>query len=151
MRKKICMIIGWEKRGNCWTNIGSPDFVREQEFRGYLETRRHGLFNLSVLKKNSMWVLWDGSLESLRQGGALDTGFIMWECEDISGSFGSESILPEMWESEKGETGLSCKQSLLHEAVCLLCRTEVSGDDCKGCSEGAEAGLENCEGIGQGV
>src|SRR3989338_10041228 len=86
MSKKICMIIGWEKIGNCWTNIGSPDFVREQKFRGYLETRRHGLLDLSGLKKNSMREMWHDSSESLRREGSPNTGFILWECEDISGS-----------------------------------------------------------------
>ncbi len=41
-----------EKGDDGWTNIGSPDLFREQKFRGgYLETRRHGSFNLSGFKK----------------------------------------------------------------------------------------------------
>ena len=58
MSKKNCMIIEWKKRDDCWTNIGSPDLVREQKLRGYLETRRHVLLDLSGHKKNSMRVLW---------------------------------------------------------------------------------------------
>ena len=145
------MIFICEKRGDCWTNIGSPDFVRGQKFRGYLETRRHGLFSLSGLKKNSMREMWHGSSESLRQEGATDTGFIMWGCTDIFGSGGSAGIMSGVWKSEDGESGMAFGQSLLHEAVCLLCRTEVSWDDGKGCSKGTEAGLGNCEGVGQGV
>src|SRR3989338_1079489 len=151
MSKKICMIMGWEKRGNCWMNIGFQDFVQEQKLRGYLEIRRHVLFNLSGLKKNSMRVLWGGSSESLRQEGSPNTGFILLECTDISGSGDSTGIMSGVRESEDGETGLACQQSLLHEAICLLCRAEVSWDDCNGCSEGVEAGLGNCEDIGQRV
>ena len=40
-----------EKRENCWMNIGSPDFVREQRLRGYLEIQRQELLSLSGLKK----------------------------------------------------------------------------------------------------
>ena len=72
------MIMGWEKRGNCWTNIGFPDFVREQKFRGYLETLRQELFNLGGLKKNSMLEMWRGSSELLRQEGSPNTGFVLW-------------------------------------------------------------------------
>src|SRR3989338_4922228 len=151
MSEKICTIMGWEKRGNCWTNIGSPDFVREQKLRGYLETQRHGFINLSELKKNSMRVLWHSSSESLRQGSASDSGFIVWGHEDLSGSGSPKSHVLEVRESEDGETGMDSKQSLLHEAVYLLCGAEVSWYDGKGCSEGVEVGLEKCEGIGQGV
>ncbi len=45
------MINECKKRDDCWTNIGTPDFVQEQTFKGYLETRRHGLFILSGHKK----------------------------------------------------------------------------------------------------
>ena len=45
------MIIGWEKRGACRTNIESPDIVREPKFRGYLETRDRESFDLRDAKK----------------------------------------------------------------------------------------------------
>lgn len=64
------MIIEWKKRDDCWTNIGSLGLVREQKLRGYLETRRHVLLDLSGHKKNGMRVLWEDSLESLRQESA---------------------------------------------------------------------------------
>src|SRR3990167_848108 len=106
MSKKICMIMGWEKRGNCWMNIGFPDFVQEQKLRGYLEIRRHVLFNLSGLKKNSMRVLWGGSSESLRQEGSPNTGFILWECTDISGSGALTGIMSGGRERDGGAIGV---------------------------------------------
>ena len=56
------MIVEWKKRDDCWMNIDSPDLVREQKLRGYLETRRHGLLGLSGHKKNNLGVLWKNSL-----------------------------------------------------------------------------------------
>ena len=43
------MIIGWEKRGACRTNIESPDIVREPKFRGYLD-RSLSLNPLEILR-----------------------------------------------------------------------------------------------------
>ena len=96
-----------EKKNYCWTNIGSPDLVRERKLRGYLETRRHGLLDLSGHKKNDMRVLRDDSLESLRQEGASGTGFILWGGTDLSGSGGVSSIMLEVWESETGGIGMA--------------------------------------------
>lgn len=99
------------------------------------------LFNLSGHKKNGMRLLWKDTLESLRQEGASDTGFILWGCTDLPGSGGSANILSAVWEREAGKTGMAGEQSLLHETICLFCGTEVSNYDGQGCSEGVPAGL----------
>ena len=54
--EKICMITGWKKRDSYWMSIGSPDIVPELRFRGYLETRKHGLSGLRG-HKNGMRML----------------------------------------------------------------------------------------------
>ncbi len=46
---------------------------------------------------------------------------------------------------------MACEQPLLHEAVCLFCGTEVSGNDSKGCGEGVQAGLGYGEDIRQRI
>ena len=51
------MLCGWEKRDDYWTNISSPDFVRDLTYRGYLEIQEHGLSTLKGLKKNGMRLL----------------------------------------------------------------------------------------------
>ena len=105
--QKNCMISEWEKRDDCWTNIDSPGLVREQKLRGYLETRRPVLLDLSGYKKNGMRVLWKDSLESLRQEGTSGTGFILWRCTDLPGSGGAASIMSEVWKREAGKTGMA--------------------------------------------
>ena len=47
------MISGWEKREAYLTNTDSLDFVRGMTYMGYLETRRHGLSDLSGYKKTA--------------------------------------------------------------------------------------------------
>lgn len=145
------MITGWESRDDCWTNIGSPGIVREQMLEGYLETRGHGLSGLSGHKKNGLWLLWYGSSELLRQEGAADTGFVLRGCTDLPGGGGTAGLLPGVREGEAGEVVLACQESLLYEAVCLLCRVEVSGDDGTGCGKRVEVGLAYGEVFGQGV
>ena len=151
MGKKNSMITRWEKGDDCWTNIGSPDIVRGQILRGYLETRGHGLSGLSGHKKNGLWLLWYSSTELLRQKGAADTGSVLWGCADLFGGGSSTGIVSEVWESEAREAGLDCQESFLHEAFCHVCGEEVSGDDSPGCGEGAQVGLAYGEGVGQGV
>lgn len=90
-------------------------------------------------------------MELLRQEGAVDTRPVLWGCSDLLGGRGAAGPLPEMWESETGEVELGWEESLLHEAVWGVCRTEMPDDDGEGCGERAEVGLAYGEGIGQGV
>jgi len=145
------MIIGWEKGDDCWTSIGSPDIVREQMFEGNLETRGHGSSGLSGCKKNGLWQLWQETSEPLRQEGTADTGSVVRRCADLPGGGGSAGLLSGVRKGEAGEVGLACQQSLLYEAVYLLCGAEVSSDDGTGCCEGAALGLAYGKGFGEGV
>src|SRR3989338_9001904 len=151
MSKKICMIHECEKRDDCWTNISSPGFVQRQGYRGYLETRRQGLSVLRGLKKNSMRLMRNSSSESLRQEGALDTGFIMRGCENLSGGGSPKGIMSWVRESEDRKVGLARRQSLLHKEVCLLCRQEVPCNDHTGCVKGTQVRLAYSKGIGQRI
>jgi hypothetical protein len=42
-------------------------------------------------------------------------------------------------------------QSFLHKAVCLFCRTKMSDNDGKGCSEGVPPGLRYGEDVREGI
>src|SRR3989338_9705910 len=143
------MIHECKKRDDCWTNISSPDFIQRQGYRGYLETRWKGLLVLRGLKKNSMQCLQNSPSESLRQEGASDTGFILRGCENLSGSGSPKGLMPGVRESEDRGTGLDSEQSLLHKAVCLFCRQEMSCNDHTGCGKGAQVRLAYSKGIGQ--
>src|SRR4030065_472476 len=68
------MISGWGRRDDYWTNTNSPGFARDRQYRGCLETRRHGSSGWIVAKKNGMWLLRDRPSELLRQDSAAGTG-----------------------------------------------------------------------------
>ncbi len=145
------MIPGCEKREDCWMNIGTPDFVREQGYTGYLETRRHGSSDLSAGKKNDMRLLRDNTAKPLRQEGTAHTGSVLRGCADLSGGGGSACPVPEMREGETRETGLAGQQSLLYEEICLICGAEMSNGDRQGCREGTEAGLAYGQSVRQRI
>lgn len=145
------MITGWKRRDNYWMSIVSPAFDRKLEFGVYLEIPRHGSFGLKGLKKNNLRMVWDYTSQSLRQEDATHSGFIVWGCTYILGGRGTPGIVQGVWESEAGEAGLDCRQSLLHETVCVLCRTEVPNDDRTRCCKGTEVGLAYGESVGQGI
>ena len=149
--KKMCMITEWKKRDDCGTNISSLDFVREQTFKGYLETQGLESSGSKGFKKNTLWILWDGALELLRQEGAEGTRFIMRGYAGLSGGGISTRLLQELWYGETGTTFLDSQQSFLHKAFCLFCGKALPGVHPPRRSEGASSGLEDRQGAGQTV
>jgi len=132
------MIFGWAKRDDYWTNINSPDFGRCLKYRGYLETRKLVSSDLRGPKKNSMRLLRHHTSQLLRQGSASDTGFVLWGCQDLSGSGSPAGSVQAVWESETGKTALAGKQSILYESFFLLCGPEVPNHDHQGCGKRVE-------------
>src|SRR4030066_199182 len=151
MTEKNCMISGWARRDDYWTNTNSPGFARDRQYRGCLETRRHGSSGLNVAKKNGLWLLRDCASELLRQEGTPDTGPVLLGWPDIPGSGGSARPMQEVRDREAGETAMAGEQSLLHETVLLLRGQEVSCHDGQGRGKGTETGLARSQGIGKGV
>jgi len=107
LREKIRMISKWERRDNWWTNIGSLDFVLKPELRGNLEIQRHESYDLSGLKKNNLWMLWESTPKLLRQEDTTNPGFIMWGCKDLSGGGSPAGIVQEVREGEARGVGLA--------------------------------------------
>lgn len=145
------MITIWEKREDYWMNISSPDFVRDLTTGGYLETQWRVSYDLRGLKKNGMWLLRHRLSELLRQGNTADTGLILRGCKDISGGGSPAGTVQKVRESEAGEAAMAGKQSLLHEAVFLLCWEEVPSHDRQGCCERTEVELACGQGAGEGM
>ena len=145
------MITRWEKRGDYWTNISSPDFVRRPELRGYLEIPGHGLLPLGGVKKNDMRWLWYRAPKFLRQEGAAYPGFTVREDANLFGDGDPACSVPEIREGEAGGDRVVIGQSFIHEAICLLRRAEMSSDDHTGCGHGGEIRLAYGKGAGQAV
>ena len=65
------------------TNTDSLGFVQDLAYGEYLVTRRHGLSDLSEVKKNGIYLLWGVTSELLRQEGAANTRPVVWGCTHI--------------------------------------------------------------------
>src|SRR3972149_481080 len=139
---------GCAKRDDCWMNIGSPDFVREQRFEGCLVTAKHGSSDWSDAKKNGMRHLSLDRSRFLRSSDTTDSGSVVWRGQSIPGDRIAESFLPQVRCGEAGAPVMVGQQSVLHEAICVSCWETVSCVDDSGCGQGIEARLEDGQGFG---
>ena len=96
-----------EKRRRLLDEYRFPGFSPRAEIKGIFGDPKARVIRLKRTQKNDMRVLWEDSLESLRQEGASGTGFILWGGTDLSGSGGVSSIMLEVWESETGGIGMA--------------------------------------------
>lgn len=142
------MIRECKKQDGCWTNIGSPDFGQEQQLRGYLENRVHGLSNLTDSKKNGLWLLWGGLSQLLRPKGTDGQGFVVRRKTGLFGDGNSQGYVLEMREGETGEIAVAGGQYLLHQTVCFFGWTEVSVNAHPECRGGRAPRLEDGKGDG---
>ena len=69
----------------------------------------------------------------------------------LPGGRGPAGLLPELRDGEAGEAGLAGRQPVLHQAVRLLRRPALSGDDHPGRGPGTAPRLEDGQGAGQAV
>src|SRR3989338_9222550 len=128
-----------------------PGFRPKAGIQGIFGDPKARVIRLKRTQKNSMRLMRNSSSESLRQEGALDTGFIMRGCENLSGGGSPKGIMSWVRESEDRKVGLARRQSLLHKEVCLLCRQEVPCNDHTGCVKGTQVRLAYSKGIGQRI
>lgn len=132
-------------------NTDSLGFVRGLTYRGYLETRRHGLSNLNGYKKNGMRLLWHHTSELLRQEGAANTGPVLRGRPYIPGSRSPADSVQTVQQGEAGEVFVVGEQPILHEAVFLLRGAEVPGHDGHGCGQRTETGLAHRKDPGERI
>ena len=145
------MIDGCQSEGACWTHTDSPGFVRGPRSRGYSATRRPGLSGLSGVKKNGVRVLWHNTPVFLRPEGTACSGPVLRGYANPPGGGGPKGPVSKVRQGEAGEVSMACEQPFLHEAVCLVCGAAMQGDPGQRRGKGAQAGLEDGKGPGQGV
>jgi len=141
----------WHDIEDFGTHIGFLASARSTLFPGFLGTPRLGSSDLCVGGKNCMRSVRSYSSFLLRQEGSQDSGPLLRGHADLPGGGDPTSLLPKVQESEAGENGLACGQPFLYQAICLLCRTPVSGFGYYGCRQGTAPELEDCEVSGKGI
>src|SRR5665213_2384887 len=131
--------------------IAFPALCQGCWFAGSSATRWRAWSVLSAAKKNSLWNLWWLAPELLRSkasGGARPS---LWRLGNILGVGGAPGGLSTVWQSETRAPGLAGRQSLLHQTLCLLCRSPVSRFHDQGCCPGSSSGLGFGQGTGEAI
>lgn len=139
------------KRDVFGMNIGSPDFIQERLFRGFLVIMGQESFCSDVAKKNILWFLRHGASKFLRPEDSAYSGFILRRQENLSGSGDQARLLSEVWDSEAGEIVMACREPLLHEEICFCGGTALSSDDDHGHGQRVSFGLEDGQRTGQTI
>jgi len=142
---------GCKKRDVFGMSIGSPDFIQDRAFRGFLVIREQELLFFDVVKKNDLRFLRHGPSELLRSEGASGPGSFLRGEEDLPGTGDPEGFLQEVREGEAGADVLACRQSVLHEAFRIDGGASLSQrHDTRRC-QGVSSQLEDSQGVGQAV
>ena len=140
-----------EERDAFGMSIGSPDFIQERAFRGFLVIPEQESSRSSVAKKNSLWFLRHDSLQFLRLEGPPGSGSVLRGQEDLPGDGNPACLLPEVPDGEAGKACLAVRQPLLHEEVRLYGGETLPGHDDYGRGKRVSSRLEDGQGVGQAV
>ena len=145
------MIWGCENIDDCGTRIGSQVLGPAQHYGAFSVIRRLEYLVYAGGGKNSLRYLRLYQARVVRSQTALGAGFGVWGLSDLLGDRGAPNRLPAVHEGEAREAGVACGQSVLQQAICLLCGAALSGHDDQRCGAGDASGLEEYQRTGQAV
>lgn len=151
MVENSVMIRGCENIDVCGTPIGSQVLDPTQHYGAFSEIRRLEYLVYGGGGKNGLRCLRLYQARVVRSQTALGAGFGVRGLSDLLGDRGAPNRLPAVHEGEAREASVACGQSVLQQAIRLLCGAALPGhDDQRRCSRNAP-GLEDGQGVGQAV
>src|SRR6202140_5858873 len=112
----------------------------------YSEIPMFVLCGLNGGEKNSVWSLWSGLAPNLRSQAAMGARPLGRRRQNLPGDRNSSGPVPELREGEAGEACVALRQSLLHQALCLLGGPALSKLDDPGRRPRGAPGLEDGQG-----
>ena len=149
--EKSGMIWRCENNDGCGTRIASLAFVRDQQCMVFLAIRRRVLSVSIGGGKKCLRYLRLHQARMVRSQATLGARLGVWRLSNLFGYRGTSDRLPAVQESEAREAGLAGGQSVLQQAVCLLCGATLSGHDDQRRGSRNPFGLEDGQGVGQAV
>ena len=132
-------------------SIVTLDFVPSVRCEGVSAIRRPESCGFSDGEKNVLRRLRSSPSEFLRPEDAADSGSLLWGYPRLSGSGDSACPLQRLWFGEAREVLLDIGESLLHEAICLLCWQALSSFCPSGRGKGIGFRLEDSQGVGEAI
>src|SRR3989338_5141284 len=127
---KTGMISQWLLYANAsvfLTHTGSPVFASWSWFAASSVTRRRASSLSCGAQKNGLQGMWPSTFWLVRPHNTSRPRFVQRQHAGLSGVRGSPDSLSMLRQSETGTTRLSCRQPVLHEAVCLVRRASLAG------------------------
>ena len=132
-------------------HIGFLVSVRNTPLVGSLETPGLGSSDLYAGGKNALRSVWPGPSWVLRPEDPKGPRSVLRGCAYLPGAGDPTDLLPKVQEREARETAVAGGQSFLHQAICLLRRSSVSGLGDHRCCQRTSPGLEDGEGSGEAI
>lgn len=151
MVRKSGMFCECEKREDLKMLIGFLDLVPSVRCEDALGIQRPGSSDFDDGEKNNLRPMRSSALELLRPQGAPDSGSLLWRYPHLPGGGDAACLLPELQFGEVRATSLDFKQSLLHKALCVLCRQALPHLHAPRRCERVGAGLEDGQAIRQAI
>src|SRR5579862_6759102 len=141
----------WLPRVNCAICTGSLGLNLWPVSMGFLAIRRRWFSPSSGAEKNGLRGLWAGLVGLLRPKATPSSRPFLWRQARLSRFLYSAGALSVVRGREDREFGLACRQSVLHQTVCLLRRTTLPRQ--LGQSRGRRIGfgLADGQGVGQAI
>ncbi|MDH5562025.1 MAG: hypothetical protein OEY91_00145 [Nitrospirota bacterium] len=128
-----------------------PGFRPRARIKGIFGDPQARVIRLERRQKNGVRLVWHLAREFLRPQGPSYPGSVLWGHAYSPGSGGPPSLVSVVRQGEVGDVAVAGGQSVLHEALCLVCGTALPGNNGQGGGEGTQVGLEDREESGQGV
>src|SRR5262249_19001369 len=133
------------------THTAFPAFAPGASSTASSATPRPASFAFCGGGKNKLWGLWARAEGLLRPQGPQAPRPVVWRYPGVPGGRGAARAVPQLRSGEAGEAVLGGRQSVLHQALCLLCRTPVPHGHYPRRRPGVASGLADGQGIGQAV
>ena len=148
---KSDMICVWLRPDDLPTYSASLGFVHTRRREGCLSTRRRVCFAWSGVEKKPLRRLRHACARHLRPEGSSRPRSVLRGCTHLPGVRAAACLVPALWCSEAGETGLVGGQPFLYQALCVLRRPSLSNNDDLGCGARAASGLARSQRTGKAV
>ena len=139
------MVLRWQPQrnecGGCGIRMPSRGFDRCPACGECSVIRRPVSSRWFDGQKNGVRQLRQSTAGLVRPTSPSDPRFAVRRYASVSGVRGAPGLLSKLWQGEARTTGVFGRQSVLHQAFCVLRRTAVSNGYGPGHRQGTEAGL----------
>jgi hypothetical protein len=140
-----------DARAGCGMRIAFPGSARVRPSRGFSAIPTPASSPSPGGQKNGLWDLRAGATRMVRPQAAPGPGSRLRRPAHLPRGRGAARGVSTLWQGEAGAARLPGRQSLLHQALCLLRGAALSGLADPGCGQGAAARLAHREGAGAAV